>query len=660
MPSPIRHAVLAALAGATLGAPHRGRAGFRRLAFYDPIPLRMAPHPALDAWWVWMSHLKGGKGKSALARSLFAQWGHLSEETAFGLSNMALGFSPSLSGSLNNPLSNGSTAFIRAIFWGLAFHGKPDEAADWAAMDASLDHDDEGVWLASLAAWIIASARPGVTSRQLISEGARALPIQSEFHKILPLILAKAGDPEMPRELRLALINRGEISDEFGAVYTFAWAAAGLIACPSSFGSPILQAAGCGGASDQSAALAATISALIQGEVPKEWLSPLGEEYVTSHALRGIQTEVSLSEFADLVDHAWSRFGREWLMEVHPDPVPAPVPAAEPQLEPYAEESAEPIAESDSKETSEPDQPLPPDLPPAPIQPLIVPDTILMPPSGLVSGLLNRKEAFSSSEANGIEVIWNHLDPPVLAPGKSLRLVLSFINLGDQEAQLHPELLLPEGWKFATRMSPFRLPAGAKQDFPLVVVAPEGGFHERQFVRLKLGTAEHRTPILPTTQWMWIGPFVNHEGTGFTTTYSAENGLDLKKPFVGRSEMMVKWEALHQESVWMDLEPEFKAGPGAILLAARFRFPHAGTYRITAAGSPGVTVSIDNEKLMAYHDEHKVDPRRRDRYTAQFVTAGESLIRLKVLRNKLPCSKLALWFSTAEGQIVQPISLPLY
>ncbi len=655
MSSPIRHAVLAALAGATLGAPHRGRIGFRRLAFYDPIPLRMAPHPGLDAWWAWLSHLKGGKGRSALARSLFGQWGHLSEETAFGLSNMALGFSPSLSGRVNNPLSQGSTAFIRAIFWGLTFYGRPDEAADWAAMDASLDHSDEGVWLPSLAAWIVASARPGITARQLISEAVRALPIQSEFHKILPLILGKAGDPEMPRELRLALINRNEISDEFGAVYTFAWASAGLIACPDSFGSPILQAAGCGGASDQSAALAATISALIHGDTPKEWLSPLGEDYVTSHALRGIQTEVSLSEFADLVDQAWTEHGREWLTEVIPQPA---APHIEEPVAPdeSAEDAPEGLSEVEQTDTVEAAVPSLPDVQP---EPIILPDTVLLPPSGLVSGLLNKTDGFTSSEANGIEVVWNHLDAPILGPGFSLRLVLSFINQTDQEAQLHPELVMPEGWKYATRMSPFRLPPGAKQDFPLVVVAPEGGFHERQFIRLKVGTAEHRTPVLPTTQWMWIGPFVNHEGTGFTTTYSAENGLDLKKPYVGRSEMMVKWEALHQDSVWLDLEPEFKAGPGAILLAARFRFPHAGTYKITAAGSPGLTLSLDNERLLAYHDEHKVDPRRRDRYTAQFVTAGESLIRLKALRNKVPCSKLALWFSTPEGQIVQPISLPL-
>lgn len=649
MPSPIRHAVLAALAGATLGAPHRGRTGFRRLAFYDPIPLRMAPHPGLDAWWVWMSHLKGNKGKSALARSLFGQWGHLSEETAFGLSNMALGFSPSLSGRVNNPLSQGSTGVIRAIFWGLAFHGNPDSAADWAAMDASLDHSGEGVWLPSLAAWIVASARPGVTARQLISEAVRALPIQSEFHKILPLILAKAGDPEMPRELRLALINRNEISDEFGAVYTFAWACAGLIACPSSFGSPILQAAGCGGASDQSAAFAAAVSALIHGDTPKEWLSPLGEDYVTSHALRGIQTELSLSEFADLLDQAWKKHGREWLTEVVPQPAMS-------VADPVSTEEGAP--DSDAEGAEEPKAEEPPPVP-VPQEPIIVPDTLLMPPSGAVSGLLNRTDGFTSSEANGIEVIWNHLDAPVLAPGNSLRLVLTFNNISGEEAQVHPELILPEGWKFATRMSPFRLPAGAKQDFPLVVVAPEAGFHERQFIRLKLGTAEHRTPVLPTTQWMWIGPFVNHEGTGFTTTYSAENGLDLKKPFVGRSEMMVKWDVLHQDSVWLDLEPEFRAGPGAILLAARFRFPHAGTYKITVAGSPGVTLILDNERLLAYHDEHKVDPRRKDKYTAQFVTAGESLIRLKILRNKVPCSKLALWFSTPEGQIVQPISIPL-
>lgn len=592
----------------------------------------MAPHPAVDAWWVWLGHLKGKKGQSALARSLFGQWGHLSEETAFGLSNMALGFSPSLSGSLSNPLSNGSSAFMRALFWGLAFHGRPDEAASWAAMDASLDHSGDGVWLPSLAAWIVASARPGIEARHLVSEAVKALPIQSKFHLALPLILEKAGDGEMPRELRLSLADRLGIPDEHDAVLTFAWAVAGLVAHPASFGSPVLAAAGCGGSADQSCAFAACVSSLIHDALPKEWLAPLGEEYVGSHALKGIQTEGSLKEFADLVVDTYKKRGRRWEKEA------PPLPAIEAES---GLDSEEPKAEA--KEPA--------------LQ--MVPDLDLAPPSQNLTQLLAKKEGFTSSEANSIEVKWTHLDEPILGPGQSLRLVLSFTNQGEDEAQLHPELILPEGWKFATRMSPFRLPGGASQEFALVVVAPEAGFHERHYVRLKLGTAEHRTPILPTFEWMSIGPFVNHEGSAFLTTISAENTLEIGRPYVGRSEMMVNWEPLHQKSVWLDVEPAFKSGPGAILMAAQLRFPSAGSYKMTIVGSPGVIASVDGIKVISYHDDHTPVPRRKDRYSANFATTGESMIRLKLLRGKSPCAPLIIWFSTPEGQIVQPISLPL-
>lgn len=123
--------------------------------------------------------------------------------------------------------------------------------------------------------------------------------------------------------------------------------------------------------------------------------------------------------------------------------------------------------------------------------------------------------------------------------------------------------------------------------------------------------------------------------------------------------MMVKWEPLHQKSIWLDLESEFRAGPGAVLLASRLRFPSAGTYRLTVVGSPGIIAAVDGVKLIAYHDEHKIDPRKKDRYTASFATVGDSEIRLKVLRNKGACSQVGIWFSTSEGQIIQPISIPL-
>ena len=129
MSAHIRAATLGALAGATLGAPLRGRKGFRKLEFYEPIPSRMAQSEALEAWLVWSRHVRAEKSPQTISQSMVANWSYPIDESAFGLANASKGLGSPISGSFANPLPTGSQAIGRAIYWGLAFHGKPDIAA---------------------------------------------------------------------------------------------------------------------------------------------------------------------------------------------------------------------------------------------------------------------------------------------------------------------------------------------------------------------------------------------------------------------------------------------------------------------------------------------------------------------------------------------------
>lgn len=668
----IRAGVWGAVAGFAAGAPLKGKSGFTRIAFYDPIPVRMAPSEGLDAWWIWLGHLRAKRGRAALGPTLHAQWASVQPESAFGLANLAMGLGPSLSGALRNPLAQGSGAFTRALFWGLAFHGQPDEAARWAFADASLDHAGDGAALPACAAWMAAAAQPGVSPSELGKVFTRILPPGSLFLKALPRVLEAGGHDEGPRELRQTLPGVLGLADDTHAALTMAFAFAGLLRHKGSFSGSLLAAAGCGGAADQAGCIAGCIGALLSGGVPAEYLAPLGREYVGSHALRGLESPAEISELA-----AWVEQIAGVLAPVLPAPAPAlaaapaapAVPAeaasadtAAAQGETEGQAPAEPSAPQDSGAApaeSAPETPATEALPEPAAQAEAVPESPALPsvpePDPSLAALLASPPLSTCSEANGMEVVWRHLESPILGPRQSAKMTLTFVNLGEEDKEVFPELGAPDGFKSASRLSPFRLPAKASQTFPVVMQAPDAPLPERVFARLRAGTAEYKTPLLPAQRWHLVGPFVNHDGSGYDRAITAESTLTLSYTFNGRSDLPVKWEQRWMEGVAYNLEPEFRNGPGVVLMWAKVSLPVAGKITVVCACSVGVVVKIDGQKVLAYHDEHQPVLNRLDRYAASFQSSGEFSILVRVLRNKKPLEPLLLWFMGPDGQVVHPV-----
>ena len=616
MSAHIRAATLGALAGATLGAPLRGRKGFRKLDFYEPIPSRMAQSEALEAWLVWSRHVRAEKSPQTISQSMLANWSYPIDESAFGLANASKGLGSPISGSFANPLPTGSQAIGRAIYWGLAFHGKPDVAAEHAYFDASIDHAGDGVWGPVALARVLALSRPGRSLTDIVRIATASLPKESAIIQALPLILQSLPNPDGAREIRQSLPSKLGIADPLDAVLSACWALVGLLRGNGDFEASVLVTAGCGGASGQSTLACGAIAGALSGTVPEPWTKPLGKEFVCGHGLRSLDPPKTVEEFVGLVVHDSEQYG-------------APIPAK-------TDGQAQADSPDDGDEAAaEPQQ------------------SFAM--SEELGELLAREPNESIMELAGVRVSVQFIDPPIVRPGTTLRMSLKFTNTGDEAAKLATALAVPEGWEIATKLSTIELRPGQSSSFPAVVKPPSA--HTSTFKNLRLNVNKHELviPIFGSQLWYHVGPFVNHEGSGFDREFPAETNIALGQVFNARSDLPVEWTAEHFPGVVFDVEPLFMTGPGVLYLYANARFEKAGKYKLVVASGVGVIVWINGEKVLWYHDTHTPVPRPTSPYLVEFTVDGEFTILIKTLRNRQPVPALSIYFLAEDGTLATPV-----
>ncbi|MCH8978234.1 MAG: ADP-ribosylglycohydrolase family protein, partial [Armatimonadetes bacterium] len=429
----IRASTFGALAGATLGAPLRGRKGFRKLDFFEPIPSRMAQSEALEAWLVWSRHVRAEKSPQTISQSMLANWNYPIDESAFGLANASKGLGSPISGSLANPLPTGSQAIGRAIYWGLAFHGKPDVAAEHAYYDASVDHAGDGVWAPVALARVLALSHPKRSLTDLVRIATASLPKESKVIQALPLILQSLSNPDGAREIRQSLPAKLGIADPLDAVLSACWVLVGLLRGNGDFEASILVTAGCGGAAGQSTLACGAIAGALCGKVPEPWIKPLGRDFVCGHGLRSLDPPKTVEEFVGLVVH---------------------------DSEQYA---AHAEVESDDADADQPDQSF--DM------------------SDDLRELLVREPNESITELEGLRMSAQFIDPPIVRPGRALRMSLKFTNIGSDPATLNTALSGPEGWDIATKLATIKLQPGESSSVPAVVKPPAA--HTSTFENLR-------------------------------------------------------------------------------------------------------------------------------------------------------------------------------
>jgi hypothetical protein len=293
----IKQGAYGAVVGATVGAPLKGQRLYRKISFYDPIPVRMAASDTLDAWAAFSGHLSSGGTIDGIGQALADNWSSWTEETAFGLANINAGIPAPMSGAHRNPLGGGSRAFGRAAYWGLAFHGRPDEAAEWAFRDASMDHSEAGAWLPAAVARMIACAQPGRSVSWVLRAGTAVIPKGCRSLAALPMLLDCAASFDGASKARNSLPIQFAFRSESEAFATFSWIVTALVIGDGAFDKTVLAAASLGGEADQVGICAGVLGALLSGETPDEWLKPLGRNYAASTSLRNIDPPPTIKQW---------------------------------------------------------------------------------------------------------------------------------------------------------------------------------------------------------------------------------------------------------------------------------------------------------------------------------------------------------------------------
>ncbi len=102
--------------------------------------------------------------------------------------NLSQGIDPPLSGQ-DNAFNVDDGAAMRAIPCGIVAYGDGDEAARLAAIDASVSHDNDGIWGAQAIAASIAVALTGADVDAVIAAGMRHIPEDSWLGRRMALTM---------------------------------------------------------------------------------------------------------------------------------------------------------------------------------------------------------------------------------------------------------------------------------------------------------------------------------------------------------------------------------------------------------------------------------------------------------------------------------------
>jgi hypothetical protein len=136
-------------AGGILGAPIEGYKRFNNIELSEKLFETNYPNDDLDLQVLWLDMVKK-IGPSIRSTDFGDYWkNHVNfpwNEYGIATRNLKLGVYPPQSGVHNNWYWKESMGCpIRSEIWGMLCPGMPEEAAFYARMDASLDHDDFSV-----------------------------------------------------------------------------------------------------------------------------------------------------------------------------------------------------------------------------------------------------------------------------------------------------------------------------------------------------------------------------------------------------------------------------------------------------------------------------------------------------------------------------------
>ncbi len=270
--------------GGTFGAPHEGEQHMNEAEFYtDIIPGEPIPNDDLDIQLVWLLAAEERGVFRLNPRVLGEYWmkyvtGPWNE---YGVcrANIANGFTPPLSGSVNNEKwkwSNG--AWIRSEIWACIAPGSPDEAARLAYMDACCDHYGEGIFAEMFTAALESAAFVVADIRELLRIGLAKIPADCRISRVVHLACGLYDKGTSFKDARNEVLEDSKDLGWFQAPLNIGFVVIGLLYGEGDFDKSLKYAVNCGDDTDCTGATVGSILGIQYGadKIPRRWIEPIG------------------------------------------------------------------------------------------------------------------------------------------------------------------------------------------------------------------------------------------------------------------------------------------------------------------------------------------------------------------------------------------------
>ncbi len=292
--------------GGTLGQPWEGCRGPLSLSFYDPVPTDMMPNDDIDLQVVWACRLatdwNGVVSYSNFSDAWLNNIGFSFDEYGVARRNLARGIPAPHSGRFDNAFTDGMGAAIRAEIWAVLAPGDPVFASRLARIDASVDHDGDGVCAEQFVAALESALFTCDDIRAAIDVGLAQIPDGSRFKAAITDVIgwcdAGHGFEAVRDKIMLAYG-----SDNFTDVkMDHAFETAALLLGNGDFAKTICLAVNFGRDADCTGATVGAIMGIRDPDsIPAEWLAPIGRALVLNDGIGGITPPKTLDELTDML-----------------------------------------------------------------------------------------------------------------------------------------------------------------------------------------------------------------------------------------------------------------------------------------------------------------------------------------------------------------------
>lgn len=307
------------------GVPYRPRLTREAIHVMD------VPNDDLELQLVWLLGLER-HGAALSWQHLADFWTkdilHGCDEYSVGIYNMNHGIMPPESGKSGNYFRDGMGAAIRSEIWAMAFAGRPDAAAHFAMLDASVDHWGDGVHAEIFMATLECRVLGGETLEAAIGKGVAELPAGCRLRQALEYVTSLYRQGEERQCAADKIRNRLYHFNFTDCVMNLSFIVYALLWGKGDFIETVLAAINCGRDTDCTAASCGAVIAMAYGReaIPADMLARMSDTLILSPNIEAISgVPGRLSELVERTLAVQKKLSSQLPAELYPPYQPAAV-----------------------------------------------------------------------------------------------------------------------------------------------------------------------------------------------------------------------------------------------------------------------------------------------------------------------------------------------